>query len=72
MAKKTKRCSNCEFWKGLDPERNLCSEVKVGTDVFISGLYLQTASSFGCNKFKEKEVKDDSISGSDASDSSGN
>lgn len=59
MAKKAKQCSNCEFWKGLDPERNLCSEVKVGTDVFISGLYLQTASSFGCNKFKEKEVKND-------------
>lgn len=69
MAKKTKQCSNCDFWKGSDIERNLCSEVKVGTDVFISGLYLQTYSNFGCVKFKEKEIKDDSISDSDTSDS---
>lgn len=72
MAKKTKQCSNCEFWKGKDPERNLCSEIVVGTDVFISGRYLQTASNFSCNKYKEKEVKDDSISDADASDSINN
>jgi len=72
MAKKAKQCSNCEFWKGSDPQRNLCSEVKVGTDVFISGSYLLTASNFGCFKFKEKEVKDDTISDTDASDGSDN
>lgn len=72
MAKKTKQCSNCQFWKGTSNEKNLCSQIKVGSDVFISGHYLQTASSFACNKFKEKEAKDDSVSGSDALDSTDN
>ena len=72
MAKKVKQCNNCEFWKGLDPEKNLCSEVKVGADVFISGRYLQTSSRFGCIKFKEKEAKDDTVSDSASSDSTDN
>ncbi|PXV61191.1 hypothetical protein CLV62_12524 [Dysgonomonas alginatilytica] len=71
MAKKIKQCSSCIFWIGKDPDRNLCSEIRVGTDVFISGRYLQTTSSFGCYKYKEKEVKDDSISDTDAASSSG-
>lgn len=72
MARKTKQCNNCKFWKGNNPDRNLCSEIIVGTDVFISGYYLQTASTFGCIKYKEKEVKDDSLSDSDATDSDSN
>lgn len=55
MAKKSKQCRNCKFWKGTAPEKNICSELKVGTDVFISGMYLQTASTFGCMKYKERE-----------------
>lgn len=69
MAKKVKQCNSCEFWKGSDPEKNLCSEIKVGTDVFVAGSFLMTASHFGCNNFKEKEVQDDSISDTVASNS---
>jgi hypothetical protein len=69
MAKKVKQCSNCAFWRGDNKDKNLCSAISVGTDVFISGVYLMTGANFGCIKYKDKEVNDDSISGSDASDS---
>ena len=60
MAKKVKQCSNCAFWKESSKDRNLCSAVLVGTDVFINGSYLMTGADFGCNKHKDKEVDNDS------------
>ena len=59
MAKKVKQCSNCAFWRGNNKDKNLCSAISVGTDVFISGIYLMTGLNFGCNKYKDKEVNDD-------------
>jgi len=69
MAKKLKICSTCMFWKGCNSEKNPCSEIKVGTDVFISDYYLLTAVNFGCNKHKEKEIENDGNNDSISADS---
>lgn len=60
MAKKIKQCSNCAFWRGNSEDKNLCSAITVGIDVFIGGTYLMTGRNFGCINHKDKEVINDS------------
>ena len=53
-----KICKNCQSWHSPEnSEFGNCLRLKNGAEIRISNRLLQTTGSFGCNKFKKRELK---------------
>ena len=48
---KTTYCEDCKHWRKIHSESRdfgICIRIKRGKDALFCGMYLQTASNFGC------------------------